>query len=441
MAAQVEFLSSAPPIEDREEDVDLGIQPGTLETASGASPEGGEIGGGSGVIPPEEATGSRDILEPPVWKARFSRLGAWLAELGSRSKSAASAPENSKEAGDPLSESNVQDFNPLPPERSETALSSREIFGEVGALLAARREMLSLTFEEIERHTRVRAAFVRALEAGALDELPSPVQTRGILANYAGFLDLDVDAVLLRFADGLQARYRERRPLRPKRTRSVMTVNTSLPPWRSFIASDLLFGGGMAILLILFAIWGINRVVTLTSATQPQATAPSISDVLAGTPLATLSQDVTLIPAQNSVPLASTPDTGTPFAAAPLGPNVNVQIELLAVESTYLRVSADGKLQFEGRVVPGLTYPYIAQNQIDVLVGNAAAIKVTYNGRDLGLMGGFGEVVDRVYTVSGVVTATSTQPPTATATPFITLTPSQTPTRGPTLTPTPTSGG
>jgi hypothetical protein len=124
-----------------------------------------------------------------------------------------------------------------------------------------------------------------------------------------------------------------------------------------------------------------------------------------------------------------------------LGPNVNVQIELLAVESTYLRVSADGKLQFEGRVVPGSTYPYVAQNQIEVLVGNAAAIKVTYNGRDLGLMGGFGEVVDRVYTAAGVVTATSTQLPTATATPIITLTPSQTPTRGPTLTPTPTSGG
>ena len=124
--------------------------------------------------------------------------------------------------------------------------------------------MLSLTYEEIERHTRVRASFLQALELGSLEELPSPVQTRGILANYAAFLDLDVDDILLRFADGLQARHREQKPQwQPARTRPTMTVHTSLPPLRSFIASDLLFGVGVAVVLLLFAVWGISRVMTV----------------------------------------------------------------------------------------------------------------------------------------------------------------------------------
>ena len=72
--------------------------------------------------------------------------------------------------------------------------------------------MLSLTLEEIERHTRMRAQFMDALEKGNFDELPSPVQTRGMLSNYASFLDLDVDDILLQFADALQARHRERYP-------------------------------------------------------------------------------------------------------------------------------------------------------------------------------------------------------------------------------------
>ena len=59
--------------------------------------------------------------------------------------------------------------------------------------------MLSLTYEEVERHTRVRALFLKALEDGALEDMPSPVQTRGILANYAVFLDLDADTILLQF--------------------------------------------------------------------------------------------------------------------------------------------------------------------------------------------------------------------------------------------------
>src|SRR5262249_43961003 len=128
--------------------------------------------------------------------------------------------------------------------------------------------------------------------------------------------------------------------------------------------------------------------------------------------------------------------TGT-VELATLGANLNVQISLVAVERTYLRVTVDGKVQFDGRVVPGSAYPFEAGRQIDVLVGNAAALRVTYNGNDLGLMGSFGEVIDRVYTVRGAVTPTSTQPPSPTPRPDFTPTPSETPT----MTPTPTRGG
>ncbi len=338
------------------------------------------------------------------------------------------------------SEFNAQDFNPIPNEPSVPAQSSAEIFSEIGDELRKRREMLSLTYDEIERHTRVRAAFQKALEEGALDDLPSLVQTRGILANYASFLDLDADTILLRFADGLQARHRERLLDKPKRRRGTMTVNTSLPPLRTFIASDLLFGGGIAVLLILFAIWGIIRVVAVGAATSPQATSMPIAQILAETPIGGLG--VTVIPAdtaQASTALA-VPATIT-LPAPTLPPNINVNVNLVAVESTYLRVSVDGKVQFEGRTEAGSAYPYEAQNQVEVVVGNAAAIKVTYNGRDLGLMGSFGEVVDRIYGAGGISTPTSTPAPTATAAPNLTPTPSETPTATPSATGTPTPGG
>ena len=190
---------------------------------------------------------------------------------------------------------------PAPPE------SSAEVFADIGHQLKQRREMLSLTHEEIERHTRVRASFQEALELGSLEELPSPVQTRGILANYAAFLDLDADSILLRFADGLQARHREQKPhWQPARTRPTMTVHTSLPPLRSFIASDLLFGVGMAIVLVLFAVWGITRVMAVRTSSQVLATPPSISDVLVGSGGSLRSAgEVTLIPAADT-PVAPT---------------------------------------------------------------------------------------------------------------------------------------
>jgi len=270
--------------------------------------------------------------------------------------------------------------------------------------------------------------------------MPSPVQTRGILANYAGFLDLDADTILLRFADGLQARYRERKPERPRDSRARMTVNTTLPPLRSFIASDLLFGGGMAIMLLLFTIWGINRVMTVRSTTGLQATSPSISDVLVGTPVATIPLEVTLIPAQDTSQ-ASTPGVTQTFVLETLGPDVNVEVNITSIVQTFMRVVVDGKEQFAGRTSAGSDYPYQAKEQIEILVGNAAGLRVIYNGRDQGLMGSFGEVIDRVYTAKGVVTPTSTQAPTSTATPKVSATPTLISTFTPSATPSPKSGG
>ena len=321
------------------------------------------------------------------------------------------------------------------------AESSNDVYADLGQQLRARREMLSLTYEEIEQHTRVRAAFLRALELGSLEELPSPVQTRGILANYAAFLDLDVDAILLRFADGLQARHCEQKPhWQPPRTRPTMTVHTSLPPLRSFIASDLLFGVGVAVVLLLFAVWGISRVMSVRTSTQIGATAPPIAEVLASTPASAVAQEVTLIPAQDT-PQVSTIEPAAGSEVAPLEAGVAVQIQLLSSERTYMRVTVDGKVSFDGRTELGKDYTYQAASQVEILAGNAAALRVAFNGRDMGLMGSFGEVVDRIYTVQGVFTPTSTAPPTPTATPKITVTPSITPTATPSATLTPKPGG
>ena len=186
--------------------------------------------------------------------------------------------ESSAETQQEIIELNVKEFNPMV-KPIDLAQSSQEIFNDLGQQLRQRREMLSLTIEEVERHIHVRTAFLRALERGALEELPSTVQTRGIFSNYASFLDLDVDLLMLRFAEGLQARHRERYPQKPMHGKPIK-VNEKVPPLSTFIAGDLLIGGGMIILLILFTIWGVSRVVVMHSQFYPQVTAPEISNVL-----------------------------------------------------------------------------------------------------------------------------------------------------------------
>jgi len=318
---------------------------------------------------------------------------------------------------------------------------SQEIIKNIGLQLRQRRETLSLTLDEIERHTRMRAQFLESLEKGNFDELPSPVQTRGLLSNYASFLDLDVDELLLQFAEALQAQHRERHPQKPARKRGKTNIPSSVPTLRSFIAGDMVFGVGMVLLLIGFSIWGISRVIALQSEQQAEeqieAGGPSISEALIGTPVETLVSEVTLIPAEDT-PIPSLPE-GT-LEVPTLSFNVNVQLNVVALERTYLRVTVDDEVAFDGRTIPGNAYPFDAEQSIELLAGNGAGVRVVYNQRDMGLLGSFGQVAHVIYTAEEVLVPTPEVPPTLTNTPFISPTPSitSTPTSSPTPTLTPT---
>jgi len=324
-----------------------------------------------------------------------------------------------------------------PPAPPAAASSSQGIFASIGSQLQARRASLSLTLEEVEHHIRVRRHYLQALEAGQLDLLPSSVQARGMLNNYAHFLDLDVDAILLKFAEGLQARHQERRrapaagsestqPETPSKTPLIFTLKLPasfrFPPRirlpagvRRYLSADLIVGGGLTLFLIIFAIWGTSRVVSLRAAPTPQSTAPSILEVLVA------SQALTDTPDPTSGPqVAPAVPTGavTLVASAPAGGQGPVQIVAVASASTWVRISVDGKAQFEGVMNPGAAYSYSGGTQIEVVTGDGSAVSITYNQNELGPMGNFGEVVDRIYTANAVLNPTPTSTPTPTKSPI-----------------------
>ena len=315
-------------------------------------------------------------------------------------------------------------------------LESQRIFRSIGQTLRQRRESLSLTLDEIERHTHVRKHYLQALERGDFNHLPSSVQTRGMLNNYAHFLDMDVDAILLQFAEGLQVKRMERQPVKvvsqpssSSKFPSRLTLPASL---RRYLSLDILVGGGLILILFAFAIWGTSRVISLHADITPQSTAQSISEILAG-----VSGTVTLTPSPSlagtlaAIPTAGITAIGTIPPAGP-GP---VQIVIVALEQAYIRVTVDGKIQFDGRILIGTAYSFSGNNQIEVLTGNGAGISILFNQGNLGPMGRFGEVVDRIYTANAILNPTATNTPTPTITTTPTITPRVSPTPSQTTTP------
>lgn len=316
------------------------------------------------------------------------------------------------------------------------ARSSDEMFAEIGAQLRERRETLNLTREEIERHIHLRAHYLLALEQGDFGGLPSAVQTRGMLSNYAAFLDLDVDTLLLHFADVLQARHRERHPLPPgARGRPAPSAPSSVPPLRGFMVADLM-AIGLVLAIAAFSVWGVQYVIKMGA--EVKATPLPMIDILLEPSLAppgALAPTSELLDLGNAT--ATLPAFETPAGFPTIPEGVNVQINIIAIERTYLRVTADGKVVYDGRVTPGTAYPFEAANEIEILAGNGAALRVTFNLRDMGLLGRYGEIVNLIYRAEGVITPTPTIGPTPTITPTPTLTSTPTQTATPTRTPAP----
>src|SRR2546430_2996766 len=86
---------------------------------------------------------------------------------------------------------------------------------EIGNSLREARLRQQLDFPELEQQTKIRAKYLKALEAEDFDVLPAPTYVKGFLRNYADALGLEgqlyVDEYNSRFVTG-----EEDVPLRPR---------------------------------------------------------------------------------------------------------------------------------------------------------------------------------------------------------------------------------
>jgi hypothetical protein len=255
-----------------------------------------------------------------------------------------------------------------------------------------------------------------------------------MLKNYASFLGLDPEKLLLEYADGLQARLVKTTPKDAEKPagRSPTVARRE----RSLLSRDVILGSLLGLFLVLFIIWGTIQVTSMQGTDNLEPTPPSIAEVL--NPSQTPSQIPTTTATQPSL-LDDNARTGdieerlvTELTQEVVlisdlvdGP---VQVQIAAQLRAWMRITVDGEIEFDGRIIPGTTYGFSGRDYVEITTGNGAGLHVFYNDQDLGLLGNLGEVVNFVININGVQTPT----------PTITLTPTPTNTGTPERSPTPT---
>jgi cytoskeleton protein RodZ len=350
--------------------------------------------------------------------------------------------------------SSVQDNPPYPSafDHSKNILKdgAQKLLSEIGNDLKKQRNRLSLSTTSIEEITHIPLHYVIALEEGRFDELPSSVQYKGMLNNYAGFLDLDTEAILLKYAEALQLKREEALLLtESKQKKRLLKVpnpggmpKQGLPTARSLISLDIFVVIILVIITFASLIWGASAIVSYQVDPRATKTAQAQIDALihAATVEAGLTPTTMLeLPTTETVTVVIPVDRPTLTFAAPAASGSPVSVFFVANQSAYMQVIVDGKVTFNGRLTPGNPYLFEGKKQIELICGNAAAIQVIFNQTDLGNLGPQGSVIHLIFDINSFGTPTFTP----SVTPSATLKPSKTPkpsnTYPPTKTKLPTS--
>jgi cytoskeletal protein RodZ len=319
------------------------------------------------------------------------------------------------------------------PPAPDNSPDGEPVMEEIGEVLKSQREKLGFTITNIEEQIFIPERYLEAIEGGSLEKLPSTVQGKGMVKNYAEFLGMDPEPLLMSYADMLQSRLKVSQEGLPEvRSRSPIMI------WfRRFLSNPTLLWAGVMILIASISIWaGVLIFGGNGSSPAETATIPAVADMLM--PSSTFSptpEAPAVTPGDIEVDISPTGEIFVDGESNPaitptpgLSGNEKVQVQLIILQRAWVRVIVDNILAFEGRLLPGSVKFFGGELSIEVVTGNAAGVEVIYNQRDLGVMGLYGEVVDRVFTAEGI----------ATPTPTITLTPTPSITPEPSLTPTAT---
>ena len=268
----------------------------------------------------------------------------------------------------------------------------------VGDILRKERERQKLTLADIERGTSIRSLYIDHIEQGNLKGLPGMVYAKGFVRNYAAFLHLDAEQMVQQFVaehDSTPAQVPAPAPApEPEAVPEEEPRRISLSDLDDASLSSISIGddkssymgifGKLAVgFIVLIAVVG-GSVALLSYINAPAKEPPEVSQQA---------------PAQAPAPAAHTAAPAAPAADDKTKPAAQeVQVSMRLTDHCWAEVQVDGKTVFEGMLEKGKTEHWKGKETVILRAGNAGAVELTVNGKNLGKLGNKGEVVERRFT-------------------------------------------
>lgn len=237
-----------------------------------------------------------------------------------------------------------------------------EKLAEIGGQLWASRQEQGLSLEEVVVLTRIPKRLLQAIEEGNLEDLPEPVYIQGLIRQFAdslGFNGVELSSTF---------------PI-------VYQQVNSKPAWTNKPIKQLrpLHLYVLYIFVIVCSVSGLSQLLN-DSALQASTT-----------PIRTKVEKNSSVP-PNETPAKQGPEV-KPYSNTLMSTKAEqpVQIGVTLKASSWIRVVADGKTQFEGTLPQGTYRTWKAKEQLTVKTDNAGGVLMSVNQQQPKEMGELGK--------------------------------------------------
>ncbi|MER7706923.1 RodZ domain-containing protein [Kitasatospora sp. NPDC097605] len=253
----------------------------------------------------------------------------------------------------------------------------------IGRVLSAARIEAGFTVDQVSSATRVRVPIVHAIEEDDFGRCGGDFYARGHIRAIAQLVGVDGEALVARYDAAHGGSPASKRPTELIESGPIKVPGRGRPNWTIAMVTAI---------VVVVGVIGFNLVSGKSgTGTTGSASAPLPSGSGTGSV-------APVVPAPTPTVQPPAPAPSAPAIAA--APADKVTVKLVAEKDTswVSAVDGSGKSLFQNNIEEGQDQTFTDPKQIKLVIGNAGAVHVYVNGKDLGAAGKNGQVVHVTYT-------------------------------------------
>lgn len=245
----------------------------------------------------------------------------------------------------------------------------------LGQALKDARKNAGINLDELSSKTNIRASLLREFEDDNFHNAGGDTYARGHLRSIARVLNVGAEELLTQF-DAEHAQVA--RPIHDQLVENNATV--ALPEKSKITNKQLITFSMVGIVSIFLISFTVSNLKQTASNPKPK---PVATAEVSATPSAS----------------ASSTETAKPNSYSS-GTGVSVKLEASNGSSWLFVSDKNGVTLYSGRASQGQNFEFSSTEEVKLRIGNAGAVKLTVNGKEVPSVGGNGEVVDLTYGVN-----------------------------------------